>query len=144
MEAKELRIGNYVHHKANTWSSRVDTHPNNKSFDFIWDESDWYGLCQGLMFLEYIEPIPITEEWLLRFGFEENDGMYNNFVIPCDEVGSKHSARYVKSPFEDENGWFYNNDQSDASCYEIRKIEHVHQLQNLYFALTGNELKLKE
>ena len=56
-----------------------------------------------------IEPIPLTEEWLIRFGFKKD------MVLLTNSDGDN----------------FYLSDF---------KIEYVHQLQNLYFALTGNEL----
>jgi len=41
--------------------------------------------------------------------------------------------------------WGYNDFHyvTNHGCLD-RKLEHVHQLQNLYHALTGEELTLKE
>lgn len=71
------------------------------------------------------KPIQLTEEWLIRFGFEK--------LIPN---GSVYKL-----------GDFHIQDFSPLGFYECAnhiKIEYVHQLQNLYFALTGEELKLTE
>lgn len=75
------------------------------------------------------EPITLTEEWLLKFGFEKDyDGCLTLLI--------------GKSRFQWSNGillWQQTsyNDWSEFPC------GHVHQLQNLYFALTGTELEIK-
>ena len=75
-----------------------------------------------------IEPIPLTEEWLSKFGFENAfadkwDGME---WMPCEFI----------------NGKLYYT--PDMHHHASKGIENVHQLQNLYFALTGEELTIKE
>jgi len=80
-----------------------------------------------------IEPIPLTEEWLLKFGF--------------DKVGE-----WMGIDFNPRMGMrFYNGNAAECDITQDDKyiafkcgfIQYVHQLQNLYFALTGNELELK-
>ena len=77
------------------------------------------------------QPIPLTEEWLLKFGFEWS---------------IQHQAHYL-------NGFDFVidicTDYSRVIKYKrggevMTRIQHVHQLQNLYFALTGEELTIKE
>lgn len=74
----------------------------------------------------YHHPIPLTEEWLLKFGFVS--GKFN----------------YL---------WGYGNFLYDEKLklwtwYGIQLhdylIQYVHQLQNIYFALTGQELKIND
>lgn len=62
------------------------------------------------------KPIPITEKWLTDFGFNEykKDRFVNNIII-CKE--------------------------GDIFKYKDVELHFVHQLQNLYFALTGEELE---
>lgn len=67
------------------------------------------------------EPIPIAEEWFLRFGFE---------LFPWG---------WVKGKFLITMGFVLQVGNGLSI-----KIENVHQLQNLYFALTGEELTLKK
>lgn len=69
------------------------------------------------------EPIPLTEEWLLKFGFEPLGSSRFDFKI---------FTYYLY------DGSFYNQSS------RLSTIKYVHQLQNLYFALTGEELKIKE
>jgi hypothetical protein len=71
--------------------------------------------------LLYWMPIPLTEECLLKFGYLEMDN--NRFLM------KGHNVWKCKELFMcDKNGVI---------------LKHVHQLQNLYFALTGCELEIK-
>lgn len=123
LKANELRIGNYLNGKQGhviiteiRENNIVKIHDNTSSF--------YVGDC--------LKPIPLTEEWLLKFGFERTDQEDNS---------------------NDDWIWlFYQKDKIyiDGSDLTIEtasgiviKIEYVHQLQNLYFALTGEELILK-
>ena len=77
------------------------------------------------------KPIPLTEEWLLKFGFEE-----------VDKERAKSQASWkimAKDKFEIEystESWFLNNYKGNH-----QSIAYIHQLQNLYFALTNTELE---
>lgn len=71
------------------------------------------------------KPIPLTEEWLLKLGFVKH-GKYGYFYIDFFVVDL------------DMNGQFY---MCDIDIHIV--LKHVHQLQNLYFALTGEELTFK-
>ena len=65
----------------------------------------------------YASPIEITETILLRFGFRKNEvfEIYHNELFTL---------------------WYHGN----KIGYQNTEIKYVHQLQNLYFALTGKEL----
>ena len=75
---------------------------------------------------EMYNPIPLTEQWLKDFGFRENNGKF--FRDHPYFVGYKD---WIPEGF-----WMLRDTE-----VPIRLIEYVHQLQNLYFALTGKELK---
>ena len=70
------------------------------------------------------KPIPLTEEWLLKFGFVSNpyqDRYENEFIhVECNKTRGITELWIERMPH----------------------IKYVHQLQNLYFALTGQELEL--
>ena len=134
MKASELRIGNYV---------------NSSSENCLWFKGNFildgykmaktirYG-CQGL------NPIPLTEEWLLKFGFENiDDGTY--YEIECNRIVLKEVADTIITlslEFDNEDCYFQIG--SGYNWTDALPIKHVHQLQNLYFALTGEELELHE
>lgn len=85
-----------------------------------------------------ITPIPLTEQLLLKFGFAWDD---------ADPI------QQGRSLFLNINGRitivFYLGNSSNLSLEQDGKlidfpsgiVKYVHQLQNLYFALTGEELK---
>jgi len=108
MKPEELRIGNWVYMFGST---SVCSKVNIKSIEFY----------------DLMEPIPLTEEWLERFGFEFDGEWwdYLNFGINIRQNRCSESLG--------EFGFNY---------YPIPK--YVHQLQNLYYALTGEELEIKD
>lgn len=79
-------------------------------------------------------PIPITEEWLLKFGFEKisenSSGKMFGYVIN-DVFSSDLSFVFWKTT--NQAGKFFRHGL---------ELKTVHQLQNLYFALTQKELEL--
>ncbi len=122
MEARELRISNFVgcnnkrHNEPyivvesiTSESINVDFRPYN---------------------LNELQPIPLTEDWLLKLGFEKVRSSYEE----------AETFDYVLHPL-----YF---DMANASIkingvYQLIKYpESVHQLQNLFHALTGEELKI--
>jgi hypothetical protein len=152
MKANELRIGNFV--KANCGGVSIGVSIICEVVKIIYNEITVKGISPQMGFdcrmdddkCEYIisgdpekyaskengfEPISLTEEWLLRFGFDKvlprNDKMYyrlkDDFVI-------------------EENNVFLLGDDAFEMLKLRRKIKYVHQLQNLYFALTGEELTI--
>jgi hypothetical protein len=123
MKANELRIGNWVTvYPQISIQQVVDVMCDGINTDKTIRAH--YGL---------VEPIPLTEEWLLKFGFEIKLDNFNwNAAIGVNEIGDfKLSLRHT-----DDFGWFYKS--------RCTPIKYVHQLQNLYFALTGEELTIKE
>lgn len=81
--------------------------------------------------LKGIAPIPLTEEWLLKFGFSDNTISLNT---PDKTL---NISAVVKGDY------FLFLDDMFGGCFDLNCIQSVHQLQNLYFALTGEELKPK-
>jgi hypothetical protein len=112
MDAKELRIGNHI--------------LNDGFADEI---HHGYEIDDAI---HQFEPIPITEEWLLKYGFEhdQDQEIWNHENI-CISYISDYPMRGFK---------LYANHE-----YEIgAPFKYVHQLQNLYFALTNQELIIEQ
>ena len=81
-------------------------------------------------------PIPLTNEILLKTGFKYNE---------TDEEYTIGSIDF-ESAQEDADRYFslWSENKEDFECYfSDIPIKSVHQLQNLYFALTGEELEIK-
>lgn len=108
MEAKELRIGNYVKYETGTIYA-VDMIYENYSLIDVW------------------KPIVLTEEWLIKLGFNKR---HNEFYLENFRFHINKPCNY--------DGFIFCEGYSVITD----KIHFVHQLQNLYFALTGLELSL--
>jgi len=78
-------------------------------------------------------PIELTEEWLLEMGFKEVNGSYRKYWYLLN-------SNHFKIAF-DEDG-YYLIDEAEDVIYSAFK--YLHQIQNLYFALTQTELTIKE
>lgn len=77
------------------------------------------------------KPIPLTEEWLLKFGFKNH--LDTIWIHWSKESGLfEISTRLPQGSY----GLWING---TMGCFE-----YVHQLQNLFFALTGEELTIKD
>jgi hypothetical protein len=119
MKAQELRIGNYVN-----ISKKVN---QMQLVNFVEIHYTEY-------FFENYEPIPLTEEWLINLGFEMinlspiNYKIYRLKDISFNVIKDSNIKLYDKIVYSE----------------QYRHIESVHQLQNLYFALTNEELKIIE
>ena len=118
MEAKEIRIGNNI-----KIDGVVVTVDGRTIFDF-WCYEDRRRKH---------EPIPLTEEWLLKLGFREVNG--HVFLFPENDSFRLWGFAWNIEQFLITGEWVEISTPS---------IKYVHQLQNLYHALTGEELKLKQ
>lgn len=118
MKAQELRIGNYVEFSTPALSINI------KELSHKVSSKDLVNLEENKILLE---PIPLTEEWLVKLGFDstphhENVVYYYN--VNFDFRIEAYSNGYI-------------------SFEEWADLKYVHQLQNLYFALTEQELTIK-
>lgn len=85
--------------------------------------------------LSDLSEIPLTEEWLIKFGFKKEDSEWKLF--PCFEI------QIIVFNEDSYNGvMFYTRTihVDYTPIYSGRHITYVHQLQNLYFSLVGDEL----
>jgi hypothetical protein len=118
IHAKELRIGNIVNEFG--LPIKIDARILLKLSEIEVKDK----ICIDLSY------IPLTEEWLLKFGF----------------VWSiQHQAHYLK-------GFDYVIDVCNGFCRVIKykrngdhliDVKYLHELQNLYWCLTGEELIIK-
>ena len=134
MEPTELRKGNCILNKDNEpdivggiWYELSDNI----------DEWDYYIQC-GLNHLDYpisdIKPIPLTDEWLKNFGFEKREKYVGHGINDLLYEWSLNGYTFSEDVY---GKWFlcgYN--------WNTERMSYVHQLQNIYFALSGEELSL--
>ena len=126
MKANELRIGNLITDETNDIyvvlglfgsedsALSVSTYQEENVIKY---QNHEFNMVQG---------IPLTEEWLKKLGFDKRENPNNT----------------KKSVFWD-NGEVKLILSDKLYCSDIVQtieLKHVHQLQNLYFALTNQEL----
>jgi hypothetical protein len=130
IKPEELRIGNYI---TDIWADQIDEKGNKKAYQVIkfTDKKAWYYKGNYSAEIKNIRPVKLTEEWLLKFGFKKSiyDGAF--FI----HLNNDHLF-YI----DIEKNIYGSIDNNE---YKIN-LSYVHQLQNLYFDLTGKELTLKK
>lgn len=123
MDARELRLGNFFNRNGETY--QVTGY-------------DSYGVshiikscvkAESTCILKSIEPIQLTKDWIIKFGFEKirnkpgTQGVYSNgkFNVFLSNSGNVYTSRGKLMPY-------------------------VHTLQNVYYftLLTGEELTIKQ
>ena len=118
MKANELRIGNHIYEgtdKLTIVTPKV-----------IQDVIDNAWLYTG---------IPLTDELLLKCGFNfvfgvwRNDKLWHTIIdLWKDDLGIK---------------FVFDIDDNDGEIMGYTKLQYLHEIQNLYFSLTDEELTIK-
>jgi len=132
MKTTELRIGNHIHglnSDEETIICKVVSLDSVGSAEYpIMFETEG----SNEEYLSDLSGILLTEEWMIKFGFVDVGN--KDFLIAPP---TKHIACF-KAGINSKFGYF---SWGNIALLEI-EIVYVHQLQNLYFALTGVELQL--
>jgi len=134
MKASELRIGNIIQTHSGVIGKVVSIGSEEQEFEQVYCECDesyeWF-------FKDNYFGVPLTEDWLLKLGFTKEyafeEWFYEKYFDGMDSI------RVLQSDFS-------------VGTYVNQKIAHapqpsimfLHQLQNLYFALTNEELTYEQ
>lgn len=123
MQAQELRIGNYVYLKS---KNKIYLISSGYDIDIGTDSEDF-------------DPISLTEDILLKCGFVVFDaGISKKFHIGINPIA--HDYLFTLLWQKD-----INNEQLEGYPFFLNgffTIKYLHQLQNLIFTLTGQELNI--
>ncbi len=124
MNIKEVRIGNYIQYtKDGSHFLIIEIGQNGFSVSNE-DELTWIEY-------QHFEGINLTNDWIIRFGFEHNKTIDKYYTI-----GSNIAISIADNKFR-----FI---QGNLICQLVlREIQYVHELQNLYYILTEKELIIK-
>ena len=123
MNANEIRVGNWLN----------DPRPFNedtKKFFKMTDNGYFKATARDIQYAEEFEPITLTEEILLKCGFEKT-GITELY----------YSTDTINISWFEEDPTVIEINCENIQCYIIN-CEYLHQLQNLYFALKGQELEI--
>lgn len=137
MKAQDLRIGNWL------FNTREQEDVKICAISDLSEDGEGVSVVSSEHYDEdfaRLRPIPLTEDWLLKFGLKE---VYryadNNEGLIRRGLGEYSNSPKVK-------GFTFDSKPTQLVCmYNLsHEIKYVHQLQNLYHALTGKELMIKE
>jgi hypothetical protein len=116
MRVNELRVGNFVYHE-----------PTIDDWDVITIKEG--SIIQCAISPDSYEPILLTEEWLLKFNIKQDEWFCDNSY--------KLSQNKL---FENYDVSVCNVNKNNIVCFA--DVKYVHELQNLFFALTHEELTI--
>lgn len=142
IKPQELRIGNLV--DRNGIMEVLGIGANNKLV--IYDHYNKERLPYGLD-VESFKGIALTPEWLEKLGFNKNHCLRHDVMWrhPNDKKTVEELLHSCNFYWQDKKFVFIEvvNDHGEYGTFPIGHIKYVHQLQNLYFALTNTELIIK-
>lgn len=116
IDPKSLRIGNYIQDKKDGTTTILQVAHLSEGLINYWNASVY-------------QPIPLSEQELIRLGFE-NRG---------EQPMSDKLGQYTKYPI---GLWLMGSCFITAGEFDV-DLKYVHQLQNLFYALCGQELTYK-
>lgn len=121
MKAQDLRLGNYIEYTDDSRECIIKEIDGHGCVVFFDDDGveNWIELLQ-------LSPIQITHDWLVKFNFDLE------WII-------EHNTKFI-CLYQEGDSFYYS---ADMHHHTSAPIKYVHQLQNLFFALTGEELTIK-
>jgi hypothetical protein len=129
LKANELRCGNLINY--------LTAEGDNLETTIDWQDLKW--VTEDPNGFNYVHlPIPLTEEWLVKLGFEKFDD--DGYSIKVDNATliidiEDFSIGVFHSEYDYNKGLYFTPNK----CFRT-----VHQLQNLFFSLTETELTIKD
>ena len=149
MKATELRVNNLVHFGLSNIVRVKSINPHTcickakysiSGKDVLVDMISFSGdTASGNVPIESFWGIPLTEEILLKCGFKKTEEYYaadeenvDVYTIGCFDIA------FIDNEYK---LWIAINEDSYYN-FAWTKIKYLHQLQNLYWCLTGQELEV--
>jgi hypothetical protein len=150
MKATELRIGNYVNSNIGILKiSKIQTDNKDEPKYSGWRiDRPMHGQSE-----EFIKPIELTEEWLLKLGFEKKEWKefsYRFSHVKGLQQGYVYNRVWAFILHKDNLCAFgrINTDGNYPDAWNFNEMgltpRYVHELQNLFYTLTNQELTIKE
>lgn len=139
MKTKELRLGNWI--KIDRGLGRIVS-LKTKEYE-TWSTDSGYPAVVGIQGESYfdctedeIEGIALTEDILIKCGFESFTTQYYGVLYSL--------KRHTKGRKLEAISIFLNTGRISICGNLIwNKCNYLHQLQNLYYAIQGKELRIK-
>jgi len=125
MKAQEVRLGNYIDR-----DGLMEVKTINQSTIRIYDHVNKISLMIGFP-AESFKGIPLTEEWLIKFGFEKKYEYQKEVLSESTITVNEHMQVTL-----------WAGEYVDGEGQYLEHVKYVHQLQNLFHALKGEELTI--
>lgn len=126
MKASHFRLGDFAQDQNGNVLEVAALEGDNIEFTVV-DRSK-FPLPDGWQ----AQPIPITQDWLLRLGFNKYDGKGSFYF---------HSIlKWAKFHYNSRTNICEFAVNNDASVFNVK---YVHEVQNIFFSCTGVELQIK-
>ena len=135
IQPNELRIGNALEYFVE------DSLAESEWILNIVDADDIVLACKDEYFNKYYRPIPLTPEILEKCGFEKGTTEWysKKYFTDLNEVAEVMELQINLKSFRCS---VFDTDL-EGCAMTAKRIKYLHQLQNLHFALTGEELTFK-
>lgn len=93
---------------------------------------------------EVFDPIELTKEVLVKIGFEDRKGYFNYSRVFCDENNYCDSIHIYYCPMLKHFKFTHDKVKvEELQTMDVYNIKYLHQLQNAYYCLTGQELNIE-
>ena len=143
IDLSEMRVGNYYLKKVGK-SEPVVTELTNRLLSNIYDYRD-----SEVLAFDCFSNIEITDETLKMLGFEYQNSQYlephkRHWFIP---IGSKEDYFILQLQKNSDGTYIVSFDSDSAGPQRFpstTKVRYIHQIQNLFKAITGKELKISQ
>ena len=150
MKANELRIGNLVERDGNILEVVRIAKDGTINYELL-EKTKGQQVNSGI-----VSPIPLTEEWLLKFNFEPVYLPIESKELKRENIERVKKGLKIKIVYSSEISFFrfvtnkviilknaYNHEFVVKFSEDlIIPIQHVHRLQNLVYELTDKWLTL--
>lgn len=137
VKPNDIRLGNWLKYSPDEkWVKDIHNQPVQADLDILIEVASAYR--HGDIPEPYL-PIELSPEILEKAGFVSNRWggwmlhLYDRDYLMC----GVNMDVYIDKPTIDQDGTWYDFDVHVVEC------KYVHQLQNLYFALTNQPLKIE-
>lgn len=137
MKASELRIGNIVLRNGILFEDK------KKFSETTVDHND---VCACTISPSSFRPVPLTKEWFEKLGAIVDQDV-DALLLFIPESNKDGVSDYLWFQWEDYDSEYYPEGvflyaNTGSQTYPIRKVDFVHQLQNLHFDLSDKELTI--
>lgn len=123
MEPSELKVGNWINYSPKAWQSPNYIQAKDEDLEKVQKNPSHYM------------DIPITEEWLLDLGFEKGHDLF------FKDLSQNRTLKFVVARSLSAQEWDFSFvEEENNPSFRHQTIKYIHQLQNIYFAFTNEEL----